>query len=92
MPNSDDKVPAIVRNEWFYLIARFCMIAVATVGIPTVGFMLSRAIATADEIRAAVTEQNISIRLLSAEMRLRLENDGKNITDHELRLRQLERK
>lgn len=91
MPNADDKVPAIVRNEWFYLIARFCMIAVATVGVPVIGAMLSRAISTADKIDATVQEQTITIRLLATEMKIKLENYGKDITDHELRLRMLER-
>lgn len=91
MPNADDKVPAIVRNEWFYFIARFCMILGTTVGIPVLGVLGSRVITSADAISIAVNEQSIQLRLLTAEMRLRLENNEKNNTDHELRLRQLER-
>lgn len=88
----DDKVPRVVKNEWFYLLARVATLFLTVVGLPAGGWMLSRAVASADEIRAQLTEQNITLRLLSSEVKIRFDNDGKNITDHEIRLRSLERK
>jgi hypothetical protein len=85
------KIPHAVRNEWFYLFARGCGIFLTFVGLPLMGAMLSRAVASADEIRAQLTEQNLSLRLLSSEVKIRFDNDGKNITDHEIRMRALER-
>lgn len=92
MQVSDDKIPRVVRNEWFYLVARIATLFITFVGLPAGGWMLSRAVASADEIRSQLVEQNLSLRLLSSEVKLRFDNDGKNITDHELRLRTLERK
>lgn len=91
MTPAEDKIPRVVRNEWFYLFARGCMIFVTLVAIPIGGTMLSRAVATADEIRSQLTEQNITLRLLSSEVKIRFDVDGKSITDHEIRLRTLER-
>lgn len=88
---TDDKIPRAVKNEWFYLFARGCMIFVTFIGLPIGGAMLSRAVATADEIRSQLTEQNITLRLLSSEVKIRFDVDGKSITDHEIRLRTLER-
>lgn len=89
---ADDKIPKAVKNEWFYLVARMSTLAVTFVGIPVLGFMLNRAVASADEIRTQLTEQNLTLRLLGSEMKLRFDNDGKNLTDHEIRLRSLERR
>ena len=89
---TEDNIPAVVKNEWFYLVARISTLAVTFIGIPMMGFMLSRAVASADEIRAQLTEQSISLRILSSEVKIRFDNDGKNLTDHEIRLRSLERK
>lgn len=88
---NDDKIPRAVKNEWFYLFARMCGIFLTLIGLPLMGAMLSRAVASADEIRSQLTEQNITLRLLSSEVKIRFDNDGKNITDHEIRLRTLER-
>lgn len=93
MPTLDgDKIPAVVKNEWFYLVARMSTLFVTFVCIPLMFWMLNRAVASADEIRAVITEQNVTLRLLSSEMKLRFDSDGKNLTDHELRLRTLERR
>lgn len=89
---SDDKIPSVVKNEWFYLVARVSTLFVTFVGIPMLGFMLSRAVASADEIRSQLSEQNITLRLLSSEMKLRFDSSDKNTADHELRLRGLERR
>lgn len=89
---TEDKIPRVVRNEWFYLLARGCGIFLTLVGLPLMGTMLSRAVASADEIRTQLTEQNITLRLLSSEMKIRFDNDGKNIADHEIRVRALERR
>lgn len=88
----EDKIPTVVRNEWFYLFSRICMVLGTTIGIPFCGFMMSRVVTKADEIAAIQQEQTIQLRVISAEVKLRFENDGRNIGDHELRLRALERK
>lgn len=88
----EDKIPRAVKNEYFYLAARISTFFVAFIGLPILGWMLSRAVASADEIRTQLTEQNITMRILSSEVKIRFDNDGKNITDHEIRLRTLERK
>lgn len=92
MTSIDEKVPRAVRNEMFYFIARACSILVMTIGVPVTGFMLSRAVASADELAKLVSLQSVQIQLLSSEVRIRLDNDNKTISDHELRLRSMERK
>lgn len=89
---SEDKIPTLVKNEWFYLLARVCMVTATTVGLPIAAFALNRVVVKADEITAAQLQQNIELKLISAEIKMRFDNDGKFITDHELRLRSLERK
>lgn len=88
---SEEKIPRAVRNEWFYLIARGCMIFLTVIIVPVGGWMLSRAVATADEIAKQLNEQKIDLRLLATEIKIRMDNDGKNLSDHEIRLRALER-
>jgi len=88
MPLSESKIPAVVKNEFFYLFARVCMIIAATVGMPIAGFMLSRVVAKADEISEQVAKQNMSLQLISSEMKFRFDS----VNDHEQRIRSLERK
>jgi hypothetical protein len=91
IPN-EDAIPRAVKNEWFYLIARFCMIIAAVIGMPVCGFMMSRVIAKADQISDQLQDQIVTTRMLSAEVRFRFDGDSKTLSDHEMRMRALERK
>lgn len=88
----EDLVPKIARNELFFFIARASMLFATVIGLPAAGFMLSRIINEADALTLSVTQQNVEIRVLSATLKDRLDQDGKELTDHELRLRSLERR
>lgn len=92
MQLSEEKIPRAVRNEWFYLIARGCMIILTFIVVPIGGWMLNRAAATADEISKQLVEQKIELRILTTEIKIRIDHDSKDLSDHELRLRALERK
>jgi hypothetical protein len=88
---AEDYVPKIARNEMFYFIARASTLAATLIGLPLAGFMLSRVVSQADALQLSVTQQNVEIRVLSATLKSQLDNDVKQLTDHELRLRALER-
>ena len=83
----DKNVPKIARNEMFYFIARVCMMA----SLPLGGFFGARLISQADAMQAALAQQNIELRVLSATVNDRLSGNVAQLSDHELRLRQLER-
>ena len=87
MAEIDHAVPKIARNEMFYFIARVCMMA----SLPLGGWFGSRIITQADALQAAVIQQNIDIRVLSATVKDKLDAHVNQLTDHELRLRALER-
>lgn len=78
MTASEDKIPRIVRNEFFYAIARLCMIAT----IPLLGFVLQKA----NDIADTVAKQNVALQLITQEVHFRFAN----VDDHEQRLRRLE--
>lgn len=80
----EQKIPVAIRNEFFYAFARLCMIA----ALPLIGFLGTRLIAKADEISDQVARQGVTIQLLSNDVKFRFDN----ITDHEQRIRALERK
>lgn len=86
MTSAENRVPVIIRNEIFYAFARVCMVLASLIGMPTAGFMLSRVIATADDIRDQVQKQNTALLLLSAEVKYHYGS----VDDHEQRLRKLE--
>lgn len=88
MPQIDNAVPKLARNEMFYFIARVCMI----VSLPLAGFLGTRMIAQADILQASVIQQNVDIRVLSATVKDKLDAHVNQLADHELRLRTLERK
>lgn len=90
-PLDEDAIPRVVKNEWFYLVARVCMIVASTIGLPICGWMISRAVAKADEISMQIATQSIDIRLLQATVQFQFKVDGEKLTDHELRLRGMER-
>lgn len=79
MGTSEDKIPRIVRNEFFYAFARLCMIA----AVPLLGFLLAKA----NDIADTVAKQNVAMQLLTQEVRFRFAH----LEDHEQRLRNLER-
>jgi hypothetical protein len=83
MHEIDKAVPKIARNEMFYFIARLCMMAT----IPLVAFFGTRIISQADALQTSVSEQNIAIKILS----YKLDGNVSQLSDHELRLRQIER-
>lgn len=76
--NAEEKIPRVVRNEFFYLFARLCMIA----AIPLMGFLLSKA----NDIADTVSKQNVALLLITQKVEFRLTN----LDDHEQRLRRLE--
>lgn len=84
----DEFVPKLARNELFYFIARVCMI----MSLPLIGFFGTRTINQADALQLTVIQQNVELRVLSAQVKDRLDTDVKQLSDHELRLRSLERK
>lgn len=88
MSEIDKSVPKIARNEMFYFIARACMIAT----IPLISFFGARIITQADALQSTVQQQTIDIRVFSATVQEKLNVGIGQLTDHELRLRQLERK
>lgn len=88
MPIPDEnKIPRAVKNEWFYLIARVCMI----LSVPIGGFFMQRALAKADEISSQLSAQNVDLRLLTTRVEFQMKNDADKLSDHEIRLRQIER-
>lgn len=84
---TESYVPKIVRNEFFYFIARLCMI----LSLPIGGYVATRAIAQADEIKSQLQVQSIQLQILSATVKQQLDSDTKTLSDHELRIRGLER-
>lgn len=88
----ENRIPHAVRNEWFYLIARGCMIFATVIGLPIAGWLMTRVIAKADEISDKLISQNVELKLLATEVRMSLSFDARNLSDHEGRLRSLEKK
>ena len=86
MTPNEQKIPAAVRNEFFYLFARLCMVFATVVGLPVATWMLNRVIATGDDIRVQLQAQNVSLQLLTSEVKYR----SATTEDHERRLRRLE--
>jgi hypothetical protein len=93
MPKPDplDDVPRIIHNEWFFAVARLCMIGASVIGLPIAAAMLSRVVSQADAMAHQVQEQGVSIRLLNATVGEKLNSNFSTLTDHELRLRALEK-
>lgn len=87
----DEYVPKIARNEIFYFVARMSTLVATFIGLPIAGWMLSRAVQTSDVLTAQVAQQNVQLSVLSATIKDRLDGDLRQLTDHELRIRQLER-
>lgn len=85
MPN-EHKIPAIIRNEFFYAFARLCMITITLVGVPIAAYVGNRIITQNDAIRDQVQAQNVALILLTSEVKFRFAN----VEDHEHRLRKLE--
>lgn len=77
-PEAEQKVPRIIRNEFFYAFARLCMVAT----VPLLGFVLSKA----NDIADTVAKQNVALQLISQEVHYRFVQ----VDDHEQRLRRLE--
>lgn len=86
--SADDAVPKIARNEMFYFIARICMMA----SLPLGGWFGTRIVNQADVLQTAVMQQNIDIRVLQTTIKDKLDAHVNQLSDHELRIRQLERK
>lgn len=84
----EDKLPAAVRNEVFYFVARFCMVLCTCVLLPIGGWLLTRVITKADEISDQLARQNVALQLLSNDVKYRFTS----IEDHEHRIRFLERR
>lgn len=82
--------PRIIRNEWFYFIARASMLAASAIGLPVAGYMLLRVINTGDAIAASVNSQAGKIDLLTQQMNMQFRFDASKLDDHESRLRAVE--
>lgn len=78
MTPAEHKIPALIRNEFFYAFARLCMIA----AMPLLGFVLSKA----NDIAETVAKQNVALQLMTQEVHIRFTH----LDDHEQRLRRLE--
>lgn len=88
----DKLVPKAVRNEIFYFIARFSMIVANLVGLPIAGWLLIRIVTQADNLQATVLEQTVTLRVLNSTVKDKLEANVQQLSDHELRIRALERR
>lgn len=84
----ENKIPRAIKNEWFYMIARVCMI----VSLPVGSFLAHRIISKADEISLQVAEQSIELRILKTRIEYQLRADSDKLQDHELRLRSVEKR
>lgn len=85
--NIDRVVPKAARNELFYFIARICMI----LSVPIGGYFAQRMVTQADALQSTVAQQNIDIKVLSAIVNSKLDAHLSQLTDHELRIRSVER-
>lgn len=85
--DAENAVPKIARNEMFYFIARVCMI----ISIPLAGFLGGRIITLTDNLQTSLIQQNVDIRVLAATVKDKLDANVTQLSDHELRLRSLER-
>lgn len=90
-PDGLDDVPRILHNERFYAIARISMIVASVVGLPIAGGLLTRIVSQADAITSQVQEQNVALKILSVTVSEKLNSNFTTLTDHELRLRALEK-
>lgn len=86
----EDYVPKIARNELFYFVARASTLMATLIGLPIAGWMLSRAITQADLLSLQVSAQTIELRVLTATLKEQRDQDVRQLTDHELRIRALE--
>lgn len=87
----EDYVPKIARNELFYFVARASTLIASGIGLPIAGWMLTRVITQADALNASQIQQNIELKVLSSRIEDRLSSDLRQLSDHELRLRAVER-
>jgi uncharacterized membrane protein len=83
----DKYVPKVARNELFYFIARMAII----VAVPLGGFFGMRLLALADALQVSVAQQNTDIRVLTTTVELQHHETITQLSDHELRLRAIER-
>lgn len=88
---ADDIVPKIARTEVFYFFARVCMIMASLLGAPLAIVMLNRVVSQSDAMQATLIQQNVDLRVLSSRVDDRLNADLSKLSDHELRIRSLER-
>lgn len=89
---SDMQPPRIVRNEWFYFVARACMIGASLIGLPLASWTLNRIVAQADTITSQVATQNLTLQLLKDRVDLKISGIEQILNDHELRLRRAEQR
>lgn len=88
MTDLEKFVPKAARNEFFYFIARVAMLITCTVGT----FMLSRVITQNDVMASNLASLTVDVKLLDQSVKTSIANQGDQLRDHELRLRQNERK
>jgi len=90
MTPAEEKIPGIIRNEFFYAFARVCMVVSTLIGLPVATWMLQRVVSTADDIRAQLQTQSTALMLLNNEVKFHFANVDDHDHDHEIRLRRLE--
>jgi hypothetical protein len=91
----NNSVTRAVRSELFIFAARAAMLFASFVVLPSLGFGLSRLIAAADrqtaKIDLAIQRQELMEQNIKLGVTARIESAERILTDHELRLRLVER-
>lgn len=91
-------IERLVDNKIFATVARLAMLFASMIALPAAGFMLVRIINSADSISATVNSQATDLKLIKQEItsgfdrtNTELNRIQMQITDHEGRIRALER-
>lgn len=100
-PREDGQEPIvekIARNATFTTINRIIVMAVSTVGLPIVGFLLTQLITAANNISAKVDVTSVQLQLLQQKVEFGFDTTKTDIVgikgqlnDHETRIRNIER-
>lgn len=86
------QVEMVARSEVLTLFSRAAIIVLTLFVAPFTMYMITRASAQSDDLHKLVIQQNVELRVLSSKVDEKLDYNFRQLTDHELRLRQLERR
>lgn len=96
--NRTAAIERLVDNKIFTTVARLAMLFASMIALPVAGFMLVRIINSADSISASVNSQATDLKLIKQEITSGFDRTNSElnrmqlqITDHEGRIRALER-